>query len=97
MIPTGRGMRDDEFEWDDDKAAKNVRKHDLTFWLARDAFDDPNAVDLDEPDPDEERYNRLCKINDLMLAVCFTERHGRIRIISARRANRYEQQFYKVG
>ena len=37
-------MRDDEFEWDDDKAARNFADHGVTFAAARLAFDDPFAV-----------------------------------------------------
>ena len=44
-------MRDDEFEWDDAKAASNYRKHNVTFEQARTAFDDPDCVDRDDPDP----------------------------------------------
>ena len=45
-------MLDDEFEWDDRKARRNVQAHGVTFELARLVFDDPNAIDwldLDEP------------------------------------------------
>ena len=45
-------MRDDRFEWDDAKAASNLRKHRVSF---DEAFDDPNAVTEAEDDPDEER------------------------------------------
>jgi uncharacterized protein len=88
-------MRDDEFEWDDRKGASNERKHDVSFDAARIAFDDPRAVDLDDPDPDEERYKRLCQVDDRLIAVCYTERSGRIRVISARRVNQYEQSIYQ--
>ena len=36
-------MRDDEFEWDDRKAAANLAKHRISFEDARLAFDDDNA------------------------------------------------------
>jgi uncharacterized protein len=88
-------MRDDEFEWDDRKAATNERKHDVSFETARIAFDDPVAVDLDDPDPDEERYNRICLADNQLLVVCYIERNRRIRIISARKANKYEQSIYE--
>lgn len=34
-------MRDDRFEWDDEKAATNYVDHDVSFELAKLAFDDP--------------------------------------------------------
>ncbi len=38
-------MADDEFEWDDAKAADNLRKHGIAFDQARSAFADPFAVE----------------------------------------------------
>lgn len=35
-----------EFEWDPNKAAENLRKHDVSFVEATEAFFDENAVDL---------------------------------------------------
>jgi uncharacterized DUF497 family protein len=37
-------MEDDDFEWDDAKAAQNVLQHPVSFEAARRAFDDPFAV-----------------------------------------------------
>jgi uncharacterized protein len=88
-------MRDDEFEWDDWKAAVNVRKHDVSFELARAAFSDPMAIDDEDPDPDEERYNRLCGFGNCIVVVCYTDRGARVRIISARKANKHEQFIYQ--
>ena len=39
-------MIDDEFEWDDDKAAANAEKHGVTFEQARTVFRDPFAIEL---------------------------------------------------
>jgi len=39
-------MVDEEFEWDDGKAAANERKHGVTFEEARDVFRDPLAIEL---------------------------------------------------
>jgi uncharacterized protein len=38
-------MDDDAFEWDDAKAAENQRHHRVTFYMARDAFKDPFAIE----------------------------------------------------
>jgi uncharacterized DUF497 family protein len=43
-------MRDDDFEWDDEKAISNFAKHGVTFEQARAAFDDPNHIEVDSPD-----------------------------------------------
>jgi len=39
-------MTNEEFEWDDDKAAANARKHGVTFEEARGVFRDPWAIEL---------------------------------------------------
>jgi uncharacterized DUF497 family protein len=87
-------MRDDEFEWDDRKARRNARDHGFTFEQARLAFDDPDSIDRLDPDPDEERFKRLCRIDQRVLVVIWTNRGNRTRIISARPANKHEQQAY---
>jgi uncharacterized DUF497 family protein len=43
-------VRDDEFEWDDKKAKRNVREHGVAFEVARRAFKDPLLIErLDPP------------------------------------------------
>jgi uncharacterized DUF497 family protein len=88
-------MRDDRFEWDDAKATSNRRKHGLTFEQARDAFDDPNALDEPDDDADEERWLRTAATPAGLIRVVYTERSGRIRIISARKATSHEQDRYR--
>ena len=54
-----------------------------------------SAYEDDDPDPDEPRYNRICRIEvgdvEHMLFITYTERYGRNRIISARRTDKHEQ------
>jgi uncharacterized DUF497 family protein len=89
-----------EFEWDDSKAAENIRNHGVSFAQAALAFRDPFAVewiDLRE-DYGEERIILLGMLlgmtGNQVLAVVYTERAERIRIISARRATKNEQEHY---
>jgi uncharacterized protein len=89
-MPTG-------FEWDDEKAASNIRDHEgITFEQAAAAFSDPFAVEwIDErEDYGEERSILLGMISGQLLYVVYTERGTNIRIISARRATRHEQDIY---
>jgi uncharacterized DUF497 family protein len=89
-MPTG-------FEWDDEKAASNIRDHDgVTFEQAAAAFSDPFAIEwIDEREEyGEERSILLGMIGGQLLYVAFTERSDNIRIISARRATRHEQDIY---
>jgi uncharacterized DUF497 family protein len=80
-MPTG-------FEWDDEKAASNIRDHDVTFEQAAAAFSDPFAVEWIDKREDygEERSVLLGMIGGQILYVAYTERGTNIRIISARRA-----------
>jgi hypothetical protein len=87
-------MRDDLFEWDDEKAASNFAKHRVTFEQARAAFDDLDSIDREDPDPAEERFSRLCRLGQRVFVITWTERGDRIRIISARLATRHEQRTY---
>jgi uncharacterized DUF497 family protein len=85
-----------EFEWDADKEAANLQKHGVSFAQAAVAFSDPFAVDWidDRQDYGEERVILLGMTDGQVLTVVCTERETRIRIISARRATRYEQEIY---
>jgi uncharacterized DUF497 family protein len=89
-------MQSDEFEWDDAKAKANVRKHKLSFRAATGVFDDPLVLieQDDSEDFGEVRYLAIGSIEGLLVAVAYTERSDRIRIISARKANGNEQRAY---
>ena len=54
-------MMDDEFQWDDRKAAENYVKHRITFEMARDVFDDPFVIEWidDGQDAGEQRFAAL--------------------------------------
>ena len=88
-----------EFDWRDtaDKAARNLREHGVSFELATTVFNDPFAVERidDREDYGEERFVLIGMAEgNLVLLVVYTERQGRIRIISARRATKREQDDY---
>ena len=89
-------MQDDRFEWSDAKARTNLSKHGVSFPVARRVFDDPYAVDEidDRSNSREERFNIIGMAKGVLLTVTYTERSDRIRIISARRATRREQDSY---
>ncbi len=87
-------MRDGRFEWDDRKAVSNLVKHKVSFQGARKSFDDPYSLDELQDNPDEERWLKLGMVRDVLLAVVYTDREGRIRIISARKADDDEHDRY---
>jgi len=87
-----------EFEWDSAKAAENFRKHGVSFELAAKAFRDPFGMEWidDREDYGEVRTLLLGMADGSVLTVVYTERGSRIRLISARRATRYEQDRYHL-
>ncbi len=89
-------MRDDQFEWDDAKARTNIARHGVAFEAARDAFNDPFAMDwLDDREHyGEVRHVTLGTVNGRLLSVSYTIRNDRIRVISARGADPRERRRY---
>ena len=86
-----------EFEWHDAKAEANLQAHGVSFDLAKTVFKDPFAVERldDREDYGEERFVLIGSAEgNVVLFVAYTEREGRIRIISARRATQNEQDDY---
>lgn len=87
-----------EFEWDEDKAASNRKKHRVTFEEAATVFSDPLAVIFDDEVHSAEEQREIIvghSAENRLLLVCFTERAGAIRIISARRATKKERRDYE--
>jgi hypothetical protein len=86
-----------EFEWDDAKAETNWRNHGVSFELAKTVFSDAFAIEWidDRRDYGEERFVIVGMAKgQVLLFVVYTEREQRIRLISARRATQYEQEYY---
>ena len=87
-----------KFEWDPRKAAKNLRKHKVSFSEAATVFSDPLSATVSDPDhsQEEERYIIVgISIRFRLLMVAFAERGDRIRIISARELTRAERKAYE--
>ncbi len=87
-----------EFEWDPAKARDNETKHSVSFREATEVFADPLSSTALDPDHslEEERFVIFGKtLGEQYLVVAFTERGGRLRIISARQMTRRELQAYE--
>ncbi len=87
------------FEWDDQKALANVKKHGITFGEATEVFYDPNALEIDDPEhsTDEDRFAIGYSTRQLLFVV-FAQRQGDvIRIISARPPTPKERKLYEEG
>jgi uncharacterized protein len=89
-----------QYEWDNGKAALNLRKHGVDFADAIAALEDPNRVE--EIDTrfvyDEERIQVIGMAYSKVLFVIVTLLgEDACRITSARKATRHEQDRYYAG
>lgn len=89
-----------EFEWDPNKAALNLERHDVSFSEAATVFDDPLSVAVLDPDHsfEEQRFIIVGSSHrGRLLIVAYTERGENIRIITARELTRKEREAYEEG
>jgi uncharacterized protein len=86
------------FQWDPRKAHTNAKKHGVAFSDAIGVFEDPRAITIDDPHPDEQRFVTLgLDYLGRLLVVCWTPRDDDIRIFSARPATAGERVNYEEG
>jgi uncharacterized protein len=86
------------FEWDERKAASNLREHGVRFEEAQSVFYDPRSLTIHHPatpKPNLDFIDIGTSQDNRVLLVVYTERENRIRIISARRATRFERKEYE--
>jgi uncharacterized protein len=89
-----------QYEWDNDKAATNLRKHGIDFADAIAALEDRNRIEQIDArfEYGEERIQIIGTARSTILVVIATLRGEDIcRIISARKATRHEQDRYYTG
>ena len=87
-----------DFEWDPDKARANESKHGVSFFEACEVFDDDHSSTARDPDHslDENRYLIFgMSKGGKHLVISYTERNGRIRLISAREMTPRERKAYE--
>lgn len=83
------------FEWDEKKRLSNIRKHGIDFADVPSIFElDTVTVIDDRFEYDEIRYQTLGLLKARVIMVVHTESETVIRIISARKANKYEEETY---
>ncbi|HJP83123.1 MAG TPA: BrnT family toxin [Fimbriimonadaceae bacterium] len=86
------------FEWDTAKASANLKRHGISFEQAATVFEDPWAITYVDPDHSDVELREITiglSENLLILTVSYTDRDGRTRIISARKATKAEQFRYE--
>jgi uncharacterized DUF497 family protein len=94
-----------QFDWDEVKAASNLRKHGVAFETAMTIFADPLMLTIFDPDHSEteERWVSIGHASDGQLVIAvhtYTETGGStaiIRVISARRPTKREARQYREG
>ena len=87
------------FEWNDRKAAANLKKHGVSFEEAKSVFVDERAKLIDDPDhsENEDRFVLLgmsSALRILLVCHCYRSKGNVIRIISARKAVSKEYKSY---
>ncbi len=86
------------YEWDLVKAEANAARHDVRFSDAVSVFSDEQALTIDDPRPEEERFVTIgMDALARLLVVVYTWRGETIRLISARKATRTERTHYARG
>jgi uncharacterized DUF497 family protein len=87
-----------EFEWDPEKARRNLTKHGVAFEEAATVFADFLSSTFPDPEHSIEEEREITigtSERGRLLVVSHTERGDRIRIISARKATRRERKAYE--
>ena len=87
-----------DFEWDENKAAGNLKKHKVSFDEAKTVFGDPLSLTIHDPDHsfEETRFVDIGQsLDGKLLVVVYTERENKIRIISSRKATSVERKYYE--
>ena len=85
-----------KFEWDELKNEANKRNHGISFETAAFVFNDENRIEIYDAvhsKINDDRYITIGKVRKVLYVV-FTEREDKIRIISARLAEKKEKEIY---
>ncbi|MFW0859909.1 MAG: BrnT family toxin [Dehalococcoidia bacterium] len=88
------------FEWDEEKAKENLRKHKVSFEEAKTVFGDPFLTTFPDPEHSnsEQRYINIgSSSKGRLLIAIHIERKVNIRIISCRKATTDERRAYEEG
>ena len=88
------------YEWDAEKAKRNLHKHGVTFEDAAAVFLDPLALTFPDPDHSsgEDREITIGRSSRQQIVfVSHCQRGNRLRIISARKTTRRERKQYEEG
>ncbi|WP_457608099.1 BrnT family toxin [Nitratifractor sp.] len=86
----------DEFEFDERKSRSNLEKHGIDFTEAIELWTDPRGLIVPALTKDgESRWALIAERRGKCYVAIFTERSGKIRIISVRRCRKREKEHYE--
>lgn len=96
MLSGDKSNMDINFEWDEEKARINIKKHGISFEIAAKVFLDENRIEIYDDAHSNIDGDRFITIGmaDEVLFVVYTERQTNIRLISARLATAKERGVY---
>ena len=83
-----------EFEWDEGKRTRTILDRNLDFADADSVLSGPHIA-LASPEKGEHRIKAIGYIGSQLVAVIYTMRGHKCRIISMRRARPKERQYYE--
>ncbi len=86
------------FEWDPDKAKRNIKIHGVSFDEASTAFKDTLSLVIFDPLHSDDEHRMVLvrnSCNNRLLVIVHTERRNHIRIINARKATKKERKQYE--
>ena len=86
------------FEWNEEKAERNIRKHGVSFDEAKTVFNDPFAITISDPghSEGEERFLDIgLSAKSRLLVVWYAGQGETIRIIGCRKATPAERRSYE--
>jgi len=87
-----------DFDWDEDKAIANLKKHKISFEEAKTVFADPFSITMNDPkhSVDEHRFVDIgAAANGKVLVVSYTQRGEKIRLINCRKSTKSERKIYE--
>lgn len=84
------------FEWDEPKRRRNLAKHGIDFLSAEELFADGGAVTRPARSDTEMRFQTIGLVAGRCLTAIWTERNGRVRLISLRRSRDEEERYRRL-
>ena len=88
-----------EFEWDGHKAVENLKNHRVSFDEAKSVFNDPLLLTFPDPEHSDGEHRSInigISSHSRVLLVVFTDRKGKVRVISSRKATAKERKLYET-